>query len=71
MSDRPDDETNEPASTPSLDGSAYAASSSESGGLYNEDGATIGTPGGVPLSDEDDDQPQGEDPDIADVTRSR
>ena len=48
------------------DGASIAASSSESGGLYDDDGATIAMPDGVPLSDEDDDAPQGEAPDIPD-----
>lgn len=66
MTDRHEDEPRTPPAAQEIDGSAYAASSSESGGLYNDDGATVATPDGVPISDEDDEAPQGEASDIPD-----
>lgn len=66
MTDRRETQPQEPPESREIDGSAYAASSSESGGLYNDDGATLGSPEGVPMSDEDDEAPQGEAPDIPD-----
>ena len=70
MTDRRDDEPQAPPLSPEFDGSAYAASSSESGGLYIESGATMADPGAIPLSDADDDEPQGEGPDTAETHRS-
>ena len=66
MTDRRDAQPEQPPEAEEIDGSAYAASSSESGGLYNDDGATLGSAEGVPMSDEDDAAPQGEAPDIPD-----
>ena len=64
MTEPRDDNASRPMQQP--DGASMAVSSSESGGLYNDDGATVASPGGVPVSDEDDEAPQGEAPDIPD-----
>jgi hypothetical protein len=67
MNDARDDSPGQPRRSTEVDGSTLAASSSESGGLYDDDGATISAPDGVPISDEDDEAPQGEAPDIPDI----
>lgn len=64
------DAPRQPPLRPEIDGDAYAASSSESGGNYNEEGSTMADPGAVPIGDPDEGQPQAEGPDVADAHRS-
>jgi hypothetical protein len=66
MTDPRDDDAMQRRATTQPDGASIAASSSESGGLYDDDGATVAMPDGVPRSDEEDEAPPGEAPDIPD-----
>lgn len=70
MSQPRDDQASQPPTTPEMDGDAYAASSSESGGNYDDEGATTAAPQGEPMREEDEGEPMGEGPDIGDAHRS-
>jgi hypothetical protein len=61
----------QPGTAEPMDASAYAASSSESGGLYREEGPTIADAEGEPVGDDEEPAEKPEDrPDVGDVYRS-